>query len=78
MGQYISAFQYIGWATTHSAQLPSKRYRTGIVKTQFPLVIDFPFENDEFLTFKDSTNEFRDHENIGKDILHGKIRVFIH
>ena len=38
--------------------------------------IDFPFENKEFLAFEDSTNEFRDPENIEKDILHGKIRVF--
>ena len=36
------------------------------------------FENDDFLTFKDGTNEFRDPENIAKDILHGKIRVFLH
>ena len=27
--------------------------------------------------FQDSTNEFRDAENIEKDTLHGKIRVFI-
>ena len=26
--------------------------------------------------FKDGTNEFRDPENIEKDILHGEIRVF--
>ena len=26
---------------------------------------------------KDGTNEFRDPENIEKDILHGKIRVFL-
>ena len=38
--------------------------------------IDFPFENDEFLTLQDNTNEFRDPENIQKGILHGKIRVF--
>ena len=40
--------------------------------------IDFPFKNDEFLTFQDSTNEFRDPENIQKDTLDGKIRVFFH
>ena len=28
--------------------------------------IDFSFENAEFLTFQDSTNEFRDPENIQK------------
>ena len=38
--------------------------------------IDFPFKNDEFVTFQDSTNEFRDPENIEKDTLDGKIRVF--
>ena len=27
--------------------------------------------------FKDGTNEFRDPENIEKDILHGKIRAFL-
>ena len=43
---------------------------------QISEAIDFPFENDEFLMFQDSTNEFRDPENIEKDILHGKIRVF--
>ena len=36
----------------------------------------FPFENNEFLTFQDSTNEFKDPENIEKDTLDGKIRVF--
>ena len=40
--------------------------------------IDFPFEYKEFLTFQDSTNEFRDPDNIQKDVLHGKIRVFFH
>ena len=49
---------------------------TAILKFQFLAIIDFPFENDEFLTFQDSTNEFRDPENIQKDILHSKIRVF--
>ena len=39
--------------------------------------IDLPLENEEFLTFQDSTNEFRDPENIQKDILHGKIRVLV-
>ena len=34
-------------------------------ETQFPRVIGFPFENEEFPTFQDSTNEFRDIENIG-------------
>ena len=76
MGQYISAFQYLGWAVTHSSKWPSKRYRTEILKFQFLAAIDFPFENDEFLTFQDSTNEFRDAEKIQKDTLDGKIRVF--
>ena len=52
-----------------------KRYRTEILKFQFLAANDFSFENDEFLTLQDSTNEFRDHENIEKGILHGKIRV---
>ena len=56
---------------------PSKRYRTEILKFQFLAAIDFPFENDEFLTFQDSTNEFRGPANKEKDILHGKIRVFL-
>ena len=48
----------------------------GILKIQFLGAYDFPFENKEFLTFQESTNEFRDPENIEKDILHSKIRVF--
>ena len=48
-----------------------------ILNFQFLAIIDFPFENDEFLTFQDSTNEFRDPENIQKDTLDGKIRVFL-
>ena len=75
MGQYISAFQYLGEAVIHSSKWPSKRYRTEILKLQFLAIIDFPFENDEFLIFQDSTNEFRDPENIQKDILQSKIRV---
>ena len=47
-----------------------------IPKIQFLGAYDFPFENKEFLTFQESTNEFRDPENIEKDILHGKICVF--
>ena len=47
-----------------------------ILKIQFLAAYDFPFENKEFLTFQESTNEFRDPQNIEKDILHGKIRVF--
>ena len=47
-----------------------------ILKFQFLPAIDFPFENDEFLTFPDSTNKFRGPENIEKDILHSKIGVF--
>ena len=47
-----------------------------ILKFQFLGAIDFPFENDEFLTFQDSTNEFRDPENIQKDKLDGKICIF--
>ena len=53
-----------------------KRYRMEILKFLFLAAIDFSFENDEFLTFQDSTIEFRDPENIQKDISHGKIRVF--
>ena len=53
-----------------------KRYKTEILKRQFLGAIDFPFENKESLTFQDSTNEFSDPENIEKDRLHGKIRVF--
>ena len=44
---------------------------------QFLSHINFPFENDEILTFQECTSEFRDPENIEKDILHGKIRVFL-
>ena len=58
--------------------MANKRYRTEILKFQFLAVIDFSFENDEFLTFQESTNEFRDPENIEKGILHGKIRVFFY
>ena len=39
--------------------------------------IDFPFESEEFLTFQESNNEFRDPENIEIDKLHGKIHVFV-
>ena len=46
-----------------------------ILKFQFLAAIDFSFENDEFSTSQDSINEFRDPENIEKDILHGKIHV---
>ena len=46
-----------------------------IAKYRFLQDINFPFENDDFLTFKDGTNEFVDPENIEKDILHSKIRV---
>ena len=77
MDQYISAFQYPGKAVTHSSKWPSKRHRTEILKIQFLGAIDFPFENKEFLTFQDSTNKFRDPENIENDILHGKIRVLV-
>ena len=76
MVQYISAYQHLGLAVIHSSKWPSKRYRTEILKFQFLTAIDFPFENDEFLTFQDSTNEFRDPKNIQKDILHSKIRIF--
>ena len=75
MVQHISAYQYLGLAVIHSSKWPSKRYRTEILKFQFLAIIDFPFENDELLIFKDSINEFRDPENIQKDILHSKIRV---
>ena len=34
-------------------------------KTQFPRVFVFPFEKEEYSTFQESTNEFRDPENIG-------------
>ena len=47
-----------------------------ILNIQFLGAIDFPFENETFSKFQDSTNDFRDPENIEKDILHGKIRVF--
>ena len=43
---------------------------------QFKGATDFPFQNKEFLTFQDGTNEFRDPENIKKGILHGNIRDF--
>ena len=76
MGQYISAFRYLGLAVIHSSKWPSKRYRTEILKFQFLAAIDFPFENDELLTFQDGTNEFMDPENIQKDTLDGKIRIF--
>ena len=46
-----------------------------IAKRRFLWDINFPFENNDFLTFKDGTNEFVDPENIEKDILHSKIRV---
>ena len=52
------------------------RYRTEILKFQCLAAIDFPFDNYDLLTFQESTNEFRGPENIEKDILHGKIRVF--
>ena len=54
--------------------MPSKRYRTEIAKTPFLKVTDFRFENEEFLTFQESTNEFG---YTGKDILHGVISVFV-
>ena len=46
-------------------------------KPQIPWISDFPFENEAFLTFEDSTNEFRDPEYTGKDILLFEIRVSI-
>ena len=76
MVQYISAYQYLGLAVIHSSKWPSKRYRTEILKFQFLAIIEFPFDNDEFIFFQDSTNGFRDPENIHKDTLDGKIRVF--
>ena len=43
-----------------------KTEQKAIAKRQFLEVIDSPFENDEFLSFQDSTNEFRVPENIEK------------
>ena len=44
----------------------------------YPLpVIDFPFQNETFSTFQESTSGFSDPENIGKGLLHGVIHVFI-
>ena len=39
--------------------------------------MNWSFEKDDILTFKDGTNDIRDPENIAKDILHDKIRVFL-
>ena len=50
----------------------SKRNRTAIAKRQFLEVIDSPFENDEFLSFQDSTNEFKVPEHIEKKYYRGK------
>ena len=47
-----------------------------ILNFQFLAIIDFPFQNDEFLTFQDSTNEFRDPEYMQKYTLDGEIRIF--
>ena len=78
MGQYISAFQYLGYAVTHSSNWRQNATERKSSKDSFDKIfINFLFENDDFLTFKDGTNEFRDPENIAKDILHGKIRVFL-
>ena len=68
------------WIPSHTLARPShilqKNRQNGTERTSSK-AINFRFENDDFFTFKDDTNEFRDPENIVKHKLHGKIRVFL-
>ena len=77
MGHNINAFPYI-WLGRHSyCKRTIKTVQIGNSQIIFLGASDFPFENDEILTFQDCTSEFRDLENIKKDILHCKSRVFL-
>ena len=72
MGQHMNTF--------HTLARPShilQKNRQNDTERKSSKAINFPFENDDFFTFKDDTNEFRDPENIVKHKLHGKIRVFL-
>ena len=68
------------WIPSHTLARPSlilQKNRQNNTERKSSKAINFPFENDDFFTFKDDTNEFRDPENIEKHKLHGKIRVFL-
>ena len=63
------------WIPSHTLARPShilQKNRQNDTERKSSKAINFPFENDDFFTFKDDTNEFRDPENIVKHKLHGK------